>query len=189
MPFKKNNPGCKCCECVADASHICMCGCLTPFPKTFYTGDGLGTHALTLTTFGGTAAQWTGTAVAPGIHTWRSAPGTGVCSTETVLDLTVVYTLIHNCPGPSFPSGRWLLSVNYPVQLCYGCFPDCPAVQRYGDPAHGGASMGSPPQDSITGACDFNLLAFNIPTAATFGGIPLAGTPTLGGGGLMAVIP
>lgn len=175
--------------CAADVNHFCHCGCMEPFPKKFYTGDGLGTHELTLNTQGPTFANWTGSAIAPGLHTFQAAGGTQLCSVETVLDLIVTYSLTHNCPSIDFPTGRWVLAVNWPVRVCTECFPNCPPVQRYGDPAHGGLYMNVPPQDEITGECDFSLLNFNIPAAATFGGVPLAGTANPGGGGTMAVAP
>lgn len=172
--------GCCDCSCVADASHVCICSCLTPFPKTATTGDGLGSHVLT---WNGSSA-WTVTGTAT-VETWQAQAGTFICINPLTISVPVVYTLTFNCPGVSFPNGRWTLNVNFSVLQCRANTISDPATQHYGDPARGGSflSSGNNPQNSIDLTCDpADILSFSIPTTTT------NGLPTLGGGGAMSVV-
>lgn len=68
MP-KKNNPGCKCCGCTADASHVCICTCRSPTSRTWTIADALGSYNLTYQGILSTGSSSLGTITGP---TWQS---------------------------------------------------------------------------------------------------------------------
>jgi hypothetical protein len=180
----KFSPGCRCCTCVADADHVCLCNCLDPFPKVFHTEDSNG--PITLTWDG--VNSWRFAYIAHG-QTFACQSGSAPCQFFTG-DVYVKYRLQLLC-SPFTPG--WRFEVDYQMTVCspalggpgpFGWFyAGHTATVTCDNPPGDGVG----PSDTIAFTCSHDLLEFNLPT--TFSPTGLATAPVLGGGGYFAVTP
>lgn len=157
--------------CVADANHVCACGCLTPIPKVFYIGDTNGTHTLTYTNL--SPDGWFSPPFnVPGQDLYLNVFGT--CNPPFTGDLPYRYRLLLDCA-----TMKWKLQLEFPSVLCPN--PPGPDIVRY--------SGRVPPlfvavaEDEIDVDCnDFSMLSFTLPTS-----VPSVAMP--GGGGPLTAVP
>jgi hypothetical protein len=182
MAFKKNNPGCPCCTCVADINHVCVCSCPTPYPKTATIGDSLGTHTLTYSVTA-VAPYTSGPAwLTPDIPFTPASmvagnPVTGLCSPSGAT-MNCRYTLTFSCA-----TLKWTLKFFFTVALCKDTAGGT-SYPHYGDPSATGTSL-----ISTSGVIDIdcsNTTMFNFAMPTTFGTPNPLAVP--GGGGAQSVV-
>lgn len=174
MMRRKNSPGCKCCGCVADSEHVCICTCPHAFWRTATTADTLGTHVLT---YSGTASQWQ---AFPVVSTTTYSRFLGTCTPDGS-SWQIAYRLLFDCPGanPSFPAGRWRLSIEAKIAVCSGvAYPA----------KFSGTEVFWSAVDDADWTCDPDaVLSFDIPANLTSSFSPGVTYPTPGGGGTLTV--
>lgn len=184
MMRRKNSPGCKCCGCVADANHVCRCGCIAPFPKEFFTDVGLGPVTLT---WDPATSLWKATSLVPGTQSYTS-PTIGVsCTPYSIFTMEVRYSLA-SCVGAA-GSLKWRFSLQFPVNICNDIERRCQKT-TYGDPTWFQTVYTSVNAD-IPFTCDYSLLTFSLPSVINNGGglnCP-EGLAVPGGGGVVTVVP
>lgn len=162
-----------------DSDHVCTPRCNNGIPKTLFTSDGYGTHALLYLGVTSGTHQWQAT-YNSGVTAWNFAlpPNSNDCTTDgTVI---VKYTL--NCSAAS-----WLLDVGYGVICCsLGAGGTGPFVNKYANGVNGGTSA-----NHSSETCSPLSIVFNLATSVTFTTctVPPTTLPVLGGGGTMTVTP
>jgi hypothetical protein len=179
MPFKKNNPGCKCCTCSADGNHVCICNCLLPVPKQLFYGDDNGTHTLS---WNASSFIWTGTATQAGVDVYNAT----FCTHSTIA-LNYFLTLAYHCvPGTGLPSagawptGHWRFNIAF-----FSVFNCTPPTYQYTNNQSGVTTQVNAGQLIEGFHCDVaDGLSFTLPTVDSTTGLAIPG-----GGGLITVLP
>ena len=167
----KRSPGCKCCGCVADANHVCLCNCRNPIPKTFHMSDGLGAHTL-LGGAGGSGGRWLASTTMVGVTLYFCTDTN--CTITTTGNLTVNYQLDLICSNST-----WKLTLTWAACQCNPAGAGS-GLSRYSTVFQG---VLFPRSSTIPFDCnDFSMLTFNI-TPTEFG------MDTPGGGGTLTVVP
>lgn len=171
--------GCKCCGCVADTNHVCICTCPEKVPKTLYLGDANGTHALT---WNDSTQRWESALAQPDADVYTKDPITAVCTNSTT-NLNYGYALSFLCPPGTVghPTGFWQLAVSYNGVAC----PHGGETIRYTN-AVNALTFPITLFDTVDDfTCDVaSGLAFSLPATH-----PTNGLDTPGGGGSFLVLP
>ncbi|AGA30019.1 hypothetical protein [Singulisphaera acidiphila] len=157
--------------CVGDSTHICVCGCPTPYPTAASIGDDQGMHALTGNTI---TKAWTSGVLSIPTQTYSNPLGSCVLASSPLWHWDYSYTL-----SPICGTGKWRLRLSYGVASCQdtpgGSFADHP----------GATGLAGVAQRNVDVLIDIDcsntsLLAFAIPTR-------LNGLTVPGGGGTLTV--
>ncbi|SIN69123.1 hypothetical protein SAMN05444166_0150 [Singulisphaera sp. GP187] len=169
------------CGCVADSNHICSCGCVTPFPKTFYVGDGL---SPTLT-WNALTGNWQGSAFIANTDTCYNEFLGGPCVSAGLINMEVKYQL---APCLLISGLRyWQLSISFPWWSCQPQGQNC-QTPCYGNPAVRSSTVTK--SVTIPWTCDFSMLVFSMPTTYGYGPpIYCSDLAIPGGGGSITVTP
>lgn len=173
-------PGCKCCTCTADATHVCVCSCLTPYHRTATIADNLGVHTMT---FQPTASpvrwQTTGLLMPATISTLQGFPTfPQECLPASGTQQTPYnYVLTFSCN-----TLKWTLALTSTVISCKNTASD-PLTLHYA--AIGEPSGFSPTvNNAINIDCtNTTMLNFVLPTVYPGDTLPIPG-----GGGPLSVV-